>query len=220
MRYYPVFLRVENRSCLVVGGGQVGARKVQTLVDAGARVSLISAELVPELEQRVRNGEVKLLGSRYESHHLQGCLLVIAATNDNNLNKRIARDAEQRGVLCNVVDLPEHCSFILPAFVQRGSLTLAVSTAGQSPALARKIRLELEEKFGEEYGFFLELMGAVRQKLLAVSSDSAANKKTFEDLVNSELLQLVKRKEWRSVDALLRSILGEQYSLKELEIDW
>ena len=220
MRYYPIFLKVENRSCLVVGGGEVGARKVETLVNCGASVGVVSPEVVPWLEEEIRKGTVELVGSHYQEDQLQGCFLVIAATDDMELNCRIARDAEQRRILCNVVDYPKEGDFILPALVQRGALTLAVSTSGKSPALARELRQDLEQRFGMEYAHFLELMGAVRNRVLEESQDFRANKEKFNQLVKSDLLELVRRRDYEGVDRLLRTVLGPGYSLQELEVSW
>ena len=220
MRYYPIFLCVENRACLVVGGGEVGARKVDTLLRCGARVSVVSPEMLPWLAERVHEGAVELVGARYEEQQLQGQFLVIAATDDLELNCRVAHDAEKRGLLCNVVDYPQEGNFILPALVQRGALTVAISTSGQSPALARKLRQELQERFGFEYADFLELMGAVRSRLLRESKDSRANKERFDQLVQSPLLELVRVRDYEAIDRLLQNVVGPDYSLESLEISW
>lgn len=220
MRYYPIFLDVESRACLVVGGGEVGARKVKTLLDCGGTVGVVSLEVVPWLEEKIQQGAVELKGSHYEERQLQGCFLVIAATDDVELNCRIAQDAEKRGLLCNVVDDPQEGNFILPALVQRGALTVAISTSGKSPALARQLRQDLEQRFGMEYSDFLELMGAVREQLLKDSQDSRANKERFDQLVQSPLLELVRRRDYEGVDRILGTILGPDYSLKKLEITW
>jgi precorrin-2 dehydrogenase/sirohydrochlorin ferrochelatase len=218
--YYPVFLKVENRPCLVVGGGEVGARKVKTLLSCGASVALVSPEVVEWLEEKIEEGVVYLVGNHYEEKQLEGCFLVIAATDDLELNSRIAKDAEKRGILCNVVDYPQEGNFILPALIQRGALTVAISTSGKSPALARQIRQDLEQRFGVEYADFLEIMGAVRSRLLKESQDSRANKEKFDGLVKSDLLELVRRRDFRAVDSILQKVLGSDYSLKELEISW
>jgi precorrin-2 dehydrogenase/sirohydrochlorin ferrochelatase len=220
VRYYPIFLKVETRLCLVVGGGEVGARKVKTLLSCGASVALVSLELVEWLEEKIEEGVVDLLGDHYEEKYLEGCSLVIAATDDLELNRRIAKDAEKRRLLCNVVDYPQEGNFILPALIQRGALTLAISTSGKSPALARQIREDLEHRFGEEYADFLEIMGAVRSRLLRESQDSLTNKEKFDSLVRSELLELVRRRDFAAVDSILQKVLGSNYALKELEISW
>jgi len=220
MHYYPIFLKVENLPCLVVGGGEVGARKVQTLLSCGASVALVSPEVVEWLEEKIQEGVVDLVGNHYEEKQLEGCSLVIAATDDVELNCQIAKDAERRGLLCNVVDYPQEGNFILPALIQRGALTLAISTSGKSPALARQIREDLEQRFGPEYADVLEIMGAVRSRLLRESQDSRVNKEKFDRLVKSELLELVRRRDFAAVDNILHTVLGSNYSLKELEISW
>ena len=220
MRYYPIFLKVAERPCLVVGGGEVGARKVKTLLDCGASVGIVSPEVGEWLEEKIQQGVINLVGSHYEEQQLEGCFLVIAATDDMELNRRIARDADKRGVICNVVDFPQEGNFILPALVQRGPLTLAISTSGKSPALARKLRQDLEQHYGMEYVDFLEIMGAVRSRLLKESQDSEANKEKFDQLVQSELLELVRVRDLEGVENILRAVLGSDYSLKELEISW
>lgn len=198
----------------------MGARKVETLLNCGASVGVVSPEVAPWLEAEIQKGRVKLVGSHYEENQLQGCFLVIAATDDMELNCRIARDAENRRVLCNVVDYPKEGDFILPALVQRGALTLAVSTSGKSPALAREIRQDLEQLFGMEYAHFLELMGAVRSRVLEESQDFRANKEKFDQLVKSPLLELVRHRDYEGVDRLLQAVLGSGYSLQQLEISW
>ena len=220
MRYYPIFLKVENQPCLVVGGGEVGARKVETLLRCRASVGVVSPEVVPWLEEKIQEELVQMVGTHYEEHQLQGRFLVIAATDDVELNCRIARDAEKRGILCNVVDYPREGNFILPALVERGALTLAISTSGQSPAMARQLRQDLEKRFGMEYADFLELMGAVRGRLLAESQDSSANKEKFDQLVQSPLLEMVRKRDYEGVDRILQIVLGSGYSLQNLEISW
>ena len=220
MHYYPIFLKVENRACLVVGGGEVGVRKVKTLLRCGALVGVVSSEVVPWLAEKIQEGVLERVGTHYEEHQLRGRFLVIAATDNVELNCRIAQDAEKRGLLCNVVDYPREGNFILPALVERGALTLAISTSGKSPALARQLRQDLEQRFGMEYADFLELMGAVRSRLLEVSHDSDANKEKFDQLIQSALLELVRRRDQEGVDRILRSVLGPEYSLEDLEISW
>jgi precorrin-2 dehydrogenase/sirohydrochlorin ferrochelatase len=163
---------------------------------------------------------VELKGSHYEERQLDGCFLVIAATDDMELNCRIAQDAEKRGLLCNVVDYPQEGNFILPSLVRRGALTVAISTSGKSPALARQLRQDLEHRFGMEYSDFLELMGAIRERLLRDSQDSRANKELFNQLVQSPLLELVRQRDYEGVDRILGTVLGPDYSLEKLEIPW
>ena len=217
MKYYPAFLDVNNRHCLVVGGGAVGTRKVRTLLSCGARVTVISTAFTPELEELSRSGRVVLKTGPYQSRDLEGVFLVIGATDDEALNRRVSRDAERRNMLCNIADRPEACNFILPAIVQRGDLVIAVSTSGKSPAFAKHLRRRLEKEFGPEYARFLALMGAVRKRLLAAEHAPEAHKPLFEALIDQGLVDLIRQGDEEKIDALLRDILGPQFSLHALQ---
>ena len=138
MRYYPAFLDLQGLGCLVVGGGQVGERKVKTLQSCGAEVHLVSPELTSFLEEEVRQGRVRLLAPEFLPEHLEGMFLVIGATDDPEVNQRISLEARSRNLFCNIVDKPGECNFIVPSQVHRGDLVIAVSTGGRSPALAKK----------------------------------------------------------------------------------
>jgi precorrin-2 dehydrogenase/sirohydrochlorin ferrochelatase len=188
MRYYPVFLDLRNVSCLVIGGGQVGERKVLSLLSCGAGVSLISRELTPYLRGEVEAGRITWLAQFYETRYLDGMFLVIGATDDAELNESIGREARERGLLCNIVDDPQKCNFILPSLLTRGDLTIAVSTAGKSPAMAKKIRQDLEKSFPESYGLYLELLGQIRTMVLKEKRPQKENQRIFEALIHSPLL--------------------------------
>jgi len=163
--YYPVSLSLSGRKCLVVGGGSVAQRKVATLLEHDAEVRVISPELCPELEQMAAKGLIKALAREYQSGDLKGAFVVIAATDDGKINDLVAQEAEQRGMLVNVVDDPTVSNFIVPSYLRRGDITVAVSTAGRSPALARKIRHRLEKEFGAEYATLARLIDDVRSEL-------------------------------------------------------
>ncbi len=216
MRYYPVNLDIRNRSCLVVGGGPVGTRKVKTLLQCGAKVKLVSPKTGKTLDELSRKGQIEFHPRQYETKDLEGVFLVIGATNDEHLNRRIHQDAEQAGCLCNIADRPELCNFILPSIVQRGDLTIAISTAGCSPAFAKHLRLELEKQFGPEYGPFLELMGAIRKILLAREHAPEAHKALFTSLITGNLLELVKNKDYSGINKLLENILGPGFDCNQL----
>ena len=179
MRYYPAFLDLQGQGCLVVGGGQVGERKVKTLMECGAVVHLVSPELTPFLEAVVRQGRVRLLAPEFLPEHLEGMFLVIGATDDPEANQRISRAAQSRNLLCNIVDKPRECNFIVPSQVHRGDLVIAVSTGGRSPALAKKIRQELEKLFPDIYSSYLALLGRIREYMLAQGFTQARNQQIF-----------------------------------------
>ncbi len=216
MRYYPINLDVQNRPCLVVGGGAVGQRKVSGLLKCGARVTLVSPAALPALSEMAGRGDIEWQQRPYRPADLDGKLLVIGATNDEALNQRISRDAAERRILCNIADRPAVCNFILPAVIARGDLIITVSTSGRSPAFAKKLRRDLEAAFGEPYAEFLALMGAIRAKLLAEAHAPEAHKPLFEKLIAADLLDLVRRRDLDAIDALLKEVLGEGFNVRNL----
>jgi precorrin-2 dehydrogenase/sirohydrochlorin ferrochelatase len=216
MRYYPVHLDIQNRNVLVVGGGSVGTRKVKTLLDCSARVTVVSPEVSRKLRELAASGDIKLAERSYQSEDLNGVFVVIGATDDERLNQQISSDADRLNTLCNIADRPEVCNFILPSIVQRDDLVITISTSGQSPALAKKLRKALENQFGEEYGTLLQLMGAIRKKLLQQAHKPEAHKPLFERLINSDLIVMIQAGKTEEIDMLLFDILGKGYDYKEL----
>lgn len=216
MTYYPVNLDVRNRKCLVVGGGGVGTRKALYLLDCGAIVTVVGPTISEKLQQLSGATGLVIEPRPYRTADLEGMFLVIGATDDRNLNRRISQDADQRGLLCNISDQPEICSFILPAVVRRGDLVISISTSGRSPALSKKLRKELEKQFGDEYAEFLRLMGAIRGQLLRRSQASESHRALFEELIRSGLLDLVRERRWKEIDRLLHRVLGETYRYADL----
>lgn len=208
MRYYPVFLDVQKKKCLVVGGGNVGSRKAATLLDCGAQVTVISPRVSDRLTRLAHHDALTLQAEPYQAENLNGVFLVFCATDDRGLNNRIADEAKARGILCNIADTPDASDFILPSLVSRGDLTLAVSTSGNSPAFAKKLRRDLSGQFGPEYGEFLAIMGRIRRKLLDESHDPQGHKALFEQLIQGDLLDLLKNKDKDGVNRLLASVLG------------
>jgi len=217
MRYYPVFLDIVDKSCLVVGGGQVGTRKVSTLLDCGARVKVVSRDVTPELQSLADRQRIVLRLADYCTADLDGMFLVIGATDDEFLNRKIHFDAERQHKLCNIADRPEACNFILPSIINRGDLTIAISTAGQSPALAKKLRQDLQKDFGDEYAELLRIMGALRAKLLRQAHAPEEHKPLFEKLIRSDLLEAIKQQDRHRIDDLLQDIFGEGYRLDDLQ---
>jgi len=163
--YYPIFLNLEGKKCVVVGGGEVALRKVRALLDSGARVVVVSPTLNSGLAQLARVETISLISREYEPKDLKDAVIVVAATDIAEVNQNIAKKARKHGILVNVVDRPEESDFIMPSLVRRGDLILTVSTSGASPALAKKIRMRLEQTFGEEYSPLLSLIKEVRQEL-------------------------------------------------------
>jgi precorrin-2 dehydrogenase/sirohydrochlorin ferrochelatase len=218
MRYYPVFIDIIDKSCLVVGGGQVGTRKVLTLLDCGARVTVVSAAVTPELQALADQQKITLRLDNYRTADLDGMFLVIGATDDEFLNRKIHFDAERQHKLCNIADRPEACNFILPSVVNRGDLTIAISTAGKSPALAKHLRRKLQKSFGDEYAELLQIMGALRTKLLAQAHAPEEHKPLFEKLIRSDLLEAIQRQDRLRIDELLSDIFGKGFRLDDLQL--
>lgn len=216
MRYYPVFLDLKYVPCLVGGGGQVGERKIKTLLSCSADVFLVSRDLTPYLEEEIGKGRIELLAQDYHTGHLSGKFLVIVATDDPILNAKIGREAQEKGMLCNVVDKPQKCNFILPSLVSRGDLTIAVSTAGKSPALAKRIRQNLEKEFGEIYGLYLELLGQLREEILSRQMPQQQNQKIFQALVEAPVLSWLEKGNFEALYAFLDQLLDPPYPRSKL----
>ena len=165
LAYYPMFLNISGKRCVVVGGGRVALRKVRALLEHGASVEVISPDLCPELVELVERGQIRTSCRHYQPGDLQKALIAIAATDNSDINQQVVKEARSEAVLVNVADDLENSDFIVPSCVRRGSMTIAVSTAGRSPALARKIRARLENEFGDEYASLVHLIGEVRAEV-------------------------------------------------------
>ena len=184
--YYPAFLDLNGKKCLVIGGGEVALRKIKTLLECEAKVTVISPVFQPDLSRLAKSRTVLLIRRSYRSGDLEGSAIVISATDDAKTNKRVSEEAKEKGVLVNVVDDPKRSDFIVPAIVRRGGLTIAVSTSGMSPALARKIRIKLEKEFGEEYASLVTLIEEVRSTLKR--KGVKANAETWQEALDLDLL--------------------------------
>jgi len=151
MRYYPIYLDVQNRNCLVVGGGSVGARKVSTLLDCGASVTVVSPRINAKLNELSTKATLIIKKKPFQFSDLKDKFLVIGATDNQELNQQIHTEAERLGILCNIADQPEACNFILPSIVKKGDLVIAISTSGKSPAFAKKLRKDFEKQFKKRF---------------------------------------------------------------------
>lgn len=220
MKYYPVNLDIRNRNCLVVGGGAVGTRKVATLLDCGAVVTVVSPEVTSQLQDLSNQGDISLEKRSFQARDLEDMFLVIGATDDEELNRTLYSEAQRRGMLCNIADRPEACNFILPSIVRRGDLIIAISTSGKSPAFAKKLRKDFEATLGEEHADFLTLMGAIRKNLLAEKHEPEAHKHLFEHLIRRNLVEMIKHRRTDDINKLLLETLGPGYDFAELmEVD-
>jgi precorrin-2 dehydrogenase / sirohydrochlorin ferrochelatase len=192
---------MQARQTVVIGGGQVAARKVEGLLAAGAQVKVISPILNPELQSLAGSGVITFLPRAYQDGDLEGAYLVIAATDETSVNHAVWTEAMKRGCLVNVVDDPEHSTFILPAVFQRGEMSVAISTGGGSPALARRLRERLEEVIGPEYGTLTELMAELRPELIRSFSPGKERLQAALRVVDSNILQVIQN---QGRDAALR----------------
>jgi len=198
-----------------VGGGDVAGRKVQRLLECGARVVVIGRALTPALEIMIKDGLIDRIDGDYNEAHLHDAFLVIGATDKEEVNARISEDAREKGIMVNIVDDPEKCDFILPSLFQRGDLTVAISTGGKSPALAKKMREELEGLYGPEYLILLNLLGAIREKIKARGASPDDNKRLFEVLVNSDILQHIRENNWDRINKMVHDLTGEDIKAGE-----
>ncbi len=202
--YYPVYLDVEGKRCVIVGGGNVAYRKACSLKEAGADVTVISPDTCPEISSEKG---LTLIKESYDERYLDDAMLVIAATGDEDVNKRVFLDAEKRNIIVNVVDRPELCSFIVPSTVKRGDLCISISTGGASPALARNIRKELEGIFGPEYGEYVNLLSKMRNIAMSDVKDDAKRREILQRLAEKDILEIVKTKGTNEAEAKMREII-------------
>jgi precorrin-2 dehydrogenase/sirohydrochlorin ferrochelatase len=208
MGYLPIFLDVTAASCLVVGGGATAERKALALLEAGAAVTVVSRDLTPALQARAGAGDLRHIARGYVRGDLGGARLVIAATDNPELHRQIAADARAAGILVNVADQPELCSFIAPAVIARGALQIAVSTGGASPALAARIRRELERSFGAEYGLALEILRAARATLKKSKLGPDERARRLRALADSGLIDHLKSGDPAAVERDVFEALG------------
>lgn len=181
---FPMFLKLEGRRCLVVGAGNVAEGKIAGLVETGASVLVVATRVLPGVEGLARAGQIELHVRPFSADDLDGVSLAVVATSSANLNSDIYQEAHRRGVLCNVVDVPELCDFYYPAVVRRGDLQIAISTNGQSPALAKRLREQLEQQFGPAYAEWVVELGETRKMVMASELPSDRKRELLLSLAN------------------------------------
>lgn len=200
--YYPAFVNLKGKRCIVVGGGRVAERKVLSLLRSGASVAVISPSLTPCLARKRDRGIIDHIAREYRQGDANTAFLVIAATGDERVNREVSEDAP---CMINVVDQPGLANFIVPSVVRRGPLTIAVSTAGTSPALARAIRSELEQMYGDEIGQFLRFLGGLRKKAMSEVTDKKSREQFLRAAASGDLLRILREK---GLDAAKRAVAG------------
>jgi siroheme synthase-like protein len=204
--YYPIFLNLQGKKCVVVGGGKVALRKVRMLLDCGADVIVVSPKPCPEIVKLSEDGLIRLIRRDYETGDLKDAVIAMACTDMKKVNRKVAGEAKKAGVLVNVADDSEPSDFIIPSFFRRGNLTIAVSTSGVSPAFARKIRAKLEKGFGEEYGSLLSIIGEVRSTIR--EKEIIVGVEAWQDALDLDLLiRLVQAGQRKKAKTLLLSKL-------------
>src|SRR5229473_3850364 len=191
MSLFPMFLKLDGRRCLVVGAGTVAEAKIESLLATGAAVRVVAPTATPKVREWARTGRIEWEAREYGLGDLLGVFLVIAATGSPSLHDEIYAEARSRGVLCNSVDEPERCDFYFPAVVRRGELQFAISTGGLSPALAQRLRRELEVQFGPEYAGWIEQLGKVRQQLFASDIEPEDRRRRLHKLASGRAFELM-----------------------------
>ena len=204
MTDYPINLRIGGKRCLVVGGGSVACRKVKSLLAAEAQVTVLSPELTAELAEMQRKKQFNYIAKPYQEGDLGGFFLVICATDDPFVNEAVAREAEENGILANVVDVPELGNFSVPAQVKRGDLLLTVSTGGKSPVLAKRLRQQLAAGYGSEYGEFLDFLNEVRGELKQRLATSKERECFWREAINEDILALLRQGRIEEAEAMIR----------------
>jgi precorrin-2 dehydrogenase / sirohydrochlorin ferrochelatase len=186
---FPMFMKLTGKECLVVGAGKVGEPKIGGLIDTGAHIQVVALQAKGQVRDWAEAGSIDLELRAFSADDLDGKFLAVVATASTSLNQLIYRHAQQRGVLCNVVDVPDLCDFFYPAVVRRGDLQIAVSTNGKSPSLAQKIRQQLEKQFGPGYAAWVEQLGETRRLILASELDKETKLELLHSLASREAFE-------------------------------
>jgi precorrin-2 dehydrogenase / sirohydrochlorin ferrochelatase len=218
MAYIPIFLDVTGRECMVVGGGEVAARKVESLLQAGAKVKVVSPGLSSRLSVVAAGGSVMHIARNYQPGDMSGCVMVYAATDDPKLQRDLVAEARALGILINVIDVPELCTFISPAVLNRGDLQIAISTSGASPAFAARLSRTLEDQFGTEYALTLEVLRAARRRLHADEIAPADRMRRLKELAESALPDAIAAGDVAAIDRILATHLGAGVNLAKLGV--
>lgn len=213
MLTYPVgLIKLNDCRTVVIGGGYVAFRKIIGLLDAGANIKVISPKAITKLDELARTQKLEWLRRPYQEGDLEGAFLVVAATDDPNVNQAVWEESQREGCLVNVVDDPAHSNFIVPALVRRGDLTIAISTGGASPALARRLREKLDTEFGPEYNDFTALLGELRPTLLNAFPPGEARLNAALQLIDSDLIDVLHQNGVERARRVALEILGQDSS--------
>jgi precorrin-2 dehydrogenase / sirohydrochlorin ferrochelatase len=216
MALYPVNLNIKDSTCVVIGGGEVARRKIGELIACKARVIVISPTVGPAISNMVTLGKIQWHARSFQRGDLEDAFLVFAATDNHDVQRKVAEEARERKILFNSVDDPEGCSFQVPARVRRGDFLLTVSTGGGSPALAAKLRRKLSLEYGKEYQQLVELLGRIRKHIVADGETSETHRVLFEKLLQLNLLERIGKREWSALESELQELLPETINVQDL----
>jgi precorrin-2 dehydrogenase/sirohydrochlorin ferrochelatase len=209
--YYPIFINLKGRSCLVVGGGKVAERKVKRLMECKANITVVSPDITEVLNGYSVKKKIEHFKRCFMESDLEDQFLVIGATNDPSINEKVSNEARKKKILVNIADSSDLCDFILPSLIKRGDLQIAISTEGKSPALAAKIKEELSELYGREYEEFLNLLCGFRKRVLKEIKDPVKRKRVFRSLVESDIITSLKANRQKEALDKAEMIFGEDH---------
>ncbi len=211
MKYYPINLNIYKKKILVIGGGIVATRKIERLIERGARIKVVSPEVTGKIKAFINEGRIRWIERLYKPGDEEGVVAVFCAISSNPQNNKIEEGLYKicikKSILINIADKPELCTFTLPALVSRGEFDIAVFTGGLSPRLAKKIREDLEKVYGEEYNLFVRLLGMMRKEIKMKKLPQRENQKVFNKLVASELFELVRKKRYNEISLFLSNFI-------------
>jgi siroheme synthase-like protein len=214
--YYPIYIDIEDRAVLIVGGGAVCARKAETMMRYGARVTIVSPDITEEIAAWEQAGVLAVCLKKYVESDLEGASIVIASTDDPCVNARVARDCRRRRIPVNVVDVTHLCEFIVPAIIEKGSIQIAISTGGKSPALARTLKEDLQRTIGPEYAEVNDLLGTLRKSAKKVLPTDIDRKRFFDGIIAAGLLDLLREGRRREAfEAVARACEAEGVDVSE-----
>ncbi|MEE4243427.1 MAG: bifunctional precorrin-2 dehydrogenase/sirohydrochlorin ferrochelatase [Desulfopila sp.] len=216
MNLYPVNLDICGRLCLIVGGGEVAARKIGPLVSCGARVNVVSPNAVPVIEKLADAGKITWHKRKYRRGEMDDAFLVFAATDNSTVQQEVQAEAAEKGILINSATDPVSCTFQVPARVRRGNFLLTVSTGGGSPALAVKLRKELETEYGKEYQQLVDLLAYIRKIIVADGQSSDSHKILFEKLLQLNILTQIRKEDWPALQEELQAVLPKEVDVGNL----
>jgi precorrin-2 dehydrogenase / sirohydrochlorin ferrochelatase len=216
MPLYPVNLNINNRLCMVIGGGEVASRKIESLLVCGARIRVVSPAVCPRVGGLAAEGKVEWQQRGYQRGDLRGAFLVFATTDNSDIQRQVMSEAQELDILINSADNPEECSFQVPATVRQGDLLLAVSTGGGSPALAALIRENLAREYGPEYGLLVGFLSSIRDVIVNDGDTPWSHKAFFEKLLELDILSCLRAKDWPTLQEKLAGILPGKVNVAEL----